>query len=234
MKAAIFDVDGTMLAGRLSSEALFVRYLFRSGMIGPRQAAQAGLFALVNAPRYGQHVFRKNKAYLAGLALDDVAATARDFVKGELDPLIDRDLLDRMEEHRQAGEAILLLTGTPDFIAGPLAERVGADGWQGARYALLENRFVASPPIRHPLGREKVTAARDLCLRHGADLSGATAYADSIHDLPLLAQVARPVAVRPDRRLADAARSRGWEIMGDPGDRSGTRTARNASPAART
>ena len=213
MNAALFDVDGTLLTGPHSSEALFIRHLLRRGVIGPRQALAAGWFTLANGMRYGRHVFRKNKAYLSGLALDDVAAIARAFVEGDLHTRIDRVMLRRMDEHRRAGEAILLLTGTPDFLAGPLAERVGADGWEAARYALRAGRFVAASPVSHPLGEEKVMAAADLCARHGANLAEATAYADSIHDLSLLARVARPVAVRPDRRLAAEARARDWEII---------------------
>jgi HAD superfamily hydrolase (TIGR01490 family) len=214
VNAALFDIDGTLLTGPHSSEALFIRHLLRRGAIGPRQAIAAGWFTLANGLRYGRHVFRRNKAYLAGLALDDVAAIAREFAERDLDPLIDPVMLRRMEEHRRAGDTVLLLTGTPDFLAGPLAEKVGADGWQAARYALHAGRFVAAPPVSHPLGEEKAAAAADLCARHGAHLAKATAYADSIHDLSLLGRVARPVAVRPDRRLAGEARARGWEVIG--------------------
>lgn len=214
MNAALFDIDGTLLAGRYSSEALFIRHLLRRGAIGPRQASAAAWFTLANGLRHGRHVFRRNKAYLAGLPLDDVAAIARDFVARDLDALIDHALLQRMAEHRGAGDIILLLTGTPAFLAGPLAERVGADGWLAARYALRAGRFMAAAPVSHPLADAKVAAAADLCGRYGVRLGEATAYADSIHDLALLAQVARPVAVRPDRRLAREARARGWEVIG--------------------
>lgn len=215
MNAAIFDVDGTLLTGPHSSESLFARHLLANGAIGVRQFASAAWFTLVNGPRYGRHVFRKNKAYLAGLSFDDVTAAARNFVERDLEALIDRDLLQRIDEHRRAGDIILLLTGAPEFLVGPLSERVGADGWRGARYARSGGRFIAAPPLSHPLGEEKVTAAADLCAEHGVPLGGATAYADSTHDLALLFQVARPVAVRPDRALANEARKRGWEII-DP------------------
>ncbi len=214
MNAAIFDVDGTLLTGPHSSEALFFRHLVRTGAIGVRQAVAAGWFLLVHGPRHGRHALRKNKAYLAGLALDDVAARAREFADRQLGPLLDRVVLQRLDEHRRAGDLILLLTGTPDFLAKPLAERIEADGWQGARYALRAGRFAPAPPVRHPLGDEKSAAAAALCARHGAELAAAAAYADSIHDLALLTRVARPVAVRPDRGLAREARARGWEIIG--------------------
>lgn len=217
MNAAIIDVDGTLLSGPRSSEALFISHLARRGALGPRQAAAALWFTLANGLRYGRHVMRKNKAYLAGLALDDIAAIARDFVESDLAALIDRTLLTRMEEHRSAGDVVLLLTGTPGFLAKPLAERVGADGWEAACYAVRDGRFRAAPPVSHPLGPAKFDAAAGLCARHGAQFDTATAYADSIHDLPLLSAVARPVAVRPDARLAAEADARGWEILDDAG-----------------
>jgi phosphoserine phosphatase len=46
-----------------------------------------------------------------------------------------------------------------------------------------------------------------------ADLSGATAYSDSVSDMPLLTAAGRPVAVNPDRRLRRQARSNGWPVL---------------------
>ncbi len=48
--------------------------------------------------------------------------------------------------------------------------------------------------------------------RRGVDLRRSYAYADSISDLPMLEAVGNPVAVNPDRRLAAAARERGWQL----------------------
>jgi phosphoserine phosphatase len=41
------------------------------------------------------------------------------------------------------------------------------------------------------------------------------AYADSIHDLPLLMLVGHPVAVNPDQELPKEAKLRGWKIIKD-------------------
>jgi len=217
MSVALVDVDGTLLEGPRSSEALFIRYLLRRGVLGPRQLGAAGWFLARHGLAYGRHVFRKNKAYLAGLRLADIAAVAETFTSEELEPIVDRALLRRIDEHRAAGVRVMLLTGTPDFLAVPLARLVRADGWRGARYALRDGVFQAAPPILHPLGADKIAAAAALCEEAGSSLGEATAYADSIHDLPLLSSVRRPVAVRPDRQLATEASRRGWEIMGIPG-----------------
>lgn len=213
MSVALVDVDGTLLTGPRSSEALFIRHLLRRGMLGPRQLGAAGWFLLRHGPRYGRHSFRKNKAYLAGLKLADIAAVAETFTTHELEPILNRPLMRRMAEHRAAGEPIMLLTGTPDFITAPLARLVGADGWRAARYVVRDGIFQAAPPIEHPLGPDKIRAAAALCEEAGATLRDATSYADSIYDLPLLLEVGRPVAVLPDEELRREAKARGWEIM---------------------
>ena len=214
MSVALIDVDGTLLTGRRSSEALFIRYLLRRRLLGPRQAGAAAWFMARHGLRLGRHAFRKNKGYLAGLALADMAAIAETFTAEELEPILDRALLRRIEEHRATGARILLLTGTPGFIAAPLARLVRADGWRAARYAVRDGVFQAALPPEHPMGADKVRAAVALCEEAGSTLSDATAYADSVLDLPLLLKVRRPVVVRPDNKLLYEAKARGWEVLG--------------------
>ncbi|MFT5811610.1 MAG: phosphoserine phosphatase, partial [Rubritalea sp.] len=38
-------------------------------------------------------------------------------------------------------------------------------------------------------------------------------YSDSINDLPLLEQVATPVAVNPDEKLSAIATERNWQVL---------------------
>jgi phosphoserine phosphatase len=45
-----------------------------------------------------------------------------------------------------------------------------------------------------------------------AALADSALYSDSINDLPLLSAVTTAIAVDPDARLEQEARSRGWEI----------------------
>jgi phosphoserine phosphatase len=218
MSVALIDVDGTLLTGQHSSEALFIRHLLRRGGLGPRQIGAAAWVMARHGLRHGRHAYRKNKAYLAGLKLSDIAAIAKTFTAEELEPILDRALLRRIDEHRASREPIMLLTGTPDFIAAPLARLVRADGWRGARYAVRDGVFQAALPVEHPLGPDKIRAATALCEEAGSGLRDATAYADSFHDLPLLLEVRRPVVVRPDGGLRAEAKARGWEIMGDAPD----------------
>ncbi|RMF98250.1 MAG: HAD-IB family hydrolase [Gammaproteobacteria bacterium] len=213
MRLAIFDIDGTLVSGA-STERRFYLQLLRSGNQGPRQVLAAACFPLRWAPVYGSQVFKKNKAYLYRLRVAKVAALASAWVRRGLTAHWYEPCLQRLRWHRERGDRILLLSGTPQFIADQIARLVGADAAIGSLCARDDGRFRAAPPLRHPFGDEKLRLAEDWCREQGLELASAAAYGDSRHDLPLLTRVGRPVAVRPDAELQAAATEAGWEILG--------------------
>ncbi len=211
-RMVLVDIDGTLFGG-MNSEAAFILYLLRHGRLGPRQLLSAAWFYPRWILRYRLHVAKKNKAYLNGLKVGDVAAWAGRFVSDEILPRIRPAMLQRLENHRCSGDFICLLSGTPAFIAGPLARALFAHDWSATRCAVRDGAFTAAPPEAHPFGREKLQRAAELCAKHRLSLTQATAYADSAYDLPLLYCVQRPVAVSPDARLKHVALEYGWEII---------------------
>jgi len=212
VRCALVDVDRT-LVDATSCERLFLRRLMRERLVGPGQLARATRFALRWCPRYGSNVWKKNKAYLAGLEVEAVADLAARFVDNEVVPLIRPVMRRRLEAHRANGEPVALLTGAPDFIAAPLARIVGADTCAATVCISSHGRFTDAPPARHPFREDKLVAARILCDQLGTRLSACTAYGDSVDDIPLLHAVGAPVAVFPDRGLRRFAERAGWEII---------------------
>ncbi len=212
MKLALIDVDGTLLPDT-RSEPRFILELARHGALGPRQLGAFLLFALRWAPRFGRHVWKKDKAYLAGLPTGEVEARARAFVEETLLGRVSPVIAERIAAHRRDGDALALLTGTPQFIAAPLAESLGIAHVRATRCTRRNGRFTADPPETHPFGAEKIATADLLRRMLGLQWRDCLAYGDSIHDRPLLERVGRPVAVTPDRPLTGLARARGWEIL---------------------
>lgn len=212
MACALVDVDGTLLGGP-STEVRFVLHMLARRRIGWKQAAQAIAFSLRWSSRYGRHVFKKNKAYLAGLAVADVAAEAEIFVRQTVAPRLRPEILDLIAGHVTRGDTVALLTGTPDFIAEPLARLLGAHEVCATRCARQDGVYTAEPPLLHPFGDTKVVLGREICRQMRCSLSDAVAYADSIHDLPLLLQVGRPVAAWPDAALRAIALKGNWLIL---------------------
>jgi HAD superfamily hydrolase (TIGR01490 family) len=212
MRLVIFDLDGTLI--HASSERMFARYLFEHGCIGWRQVCAYALFVLRHAAGYRGAVFKKNKAYLTGLPRARVDELARRFVEERLLGTLYRPALARLESHRARGDTVLLLTGTPDFIARSLGERLGLVHIVATECAVSEAGVLTSaPPSLHPFGWQKLASARAFADASGLDLSRAAAYANARDDRFLLANVGEAVAVRPDLRLRGLARRAGWEII---------------------
>lgn len=213
MKLVLFDIDGTLVPEH-GSEPRFANYLWRNGHLGLRQAGSYAGYTLRYLPRYGRHILQKNKAYLAGLRVDDVQAWAEAFVADSLRPALYPPAAHRLRAHVEAGDHVVLLSGTPDFIAAPLARALRAHGSYGAVCAQAGGVFLAAPPLRHPYGVTKVTAAREIAAATGLSLDDAIAYGDSINDAHLFRAVGDSVVVMPDRRLRAAARGEDWELLG--------------------
>jgi HAD superfamily hydrolase (TIGR01490 family) len=212
-RLAIFDIDGTLVTGA-ATERRFAMHLARSGRLGPRQALAFAAFAVGGLPAWGRHVLKKDKAWLAGLAAADVAALADAWAGPMLGRAACAPCCARLERHRQAGDRVALLSGTPQFIADAIGRALGADAVVGTLCAARDGRFRAAPPARHPFGAEKIALAAELARAAGTSLAQSVVYADSAHDLPLLRAAGTAVAVRPDAGLARAAAAAGWEILG--------------------
>ena len=214
MALVLVDFDGTLLSG-LSSEKRFCAWLWRRGRIGPRQVAACLRFAHRWRRAWGAAVWKRNKAYLAGLAEAEVASLARAFALRRLVPDLFPPMLRRLEAHQARGDAVLLLTGTLEYIARPMALHLGIVSLRATRCAVSGGRLAEDPPLEHPLGAAKVRIAAEEARRRGLPLEEATAYGDAPADLALLAAVGRPVAVRPHPRLRREALRRGWEVLGE-------------------
>jgi phosphoserine phosphatase len=163
---------------------------------------------------YGRHAWKKDKAYLAGLPCAEVEALVSRWVTRSASRWWFAPCVERLRQHQAAGDTVVLLSGTPQFLAEALARELAATRAIGTVCAAAAGRFLASPPLRHPFGVEKLDLVKALCADLHAPATDVVAYGDSIHDLPLLRFAGRPVAVRPDAGLRAAAGVAGWEILG--------------------
>jgi phosphoserine phosphatase len=201
-----WDVDGTLLATSL--ERLFISFLRTRGQISlPGIAAQGLLQSVSRFPPRWQDL---KLCYVRGLEaelIDNLAAACwREAIKPRLRPnlvSIIRELNDR--DLRQ-----ILLTGTPRFLAAPLARFLGVEHLIAAEPETLESKLTGGLRCPHPYGKRKLTAAADWLDQHGCHWRQTTAVADSWADRHLLRAVARALVVNPGRRLRREAQRRGW------------------------
>ena len=212
MTIAFIDLDGTLL-NRKGSEMYFALYLLHRGVLNLKQIACYFRFFFRWFHYFGSSVTKKNKAYLTGLVESDIIAIAEEFASNHLKNYVDTNLFKRLETHRRQGHHLVLLTGSLDFLANPLAKCLNIQEVHATKCSVLNGLFTDSPPTIHPAGIEKRLIADQVAKKHKIFLSNCIAYADSIDDLPLLLSVSKPIAVNPDEELRRMALMKHWEIL---------------------
>lgn len=213
MALVFFDLDGTLIKG-LSSEKRFFVFLLRVRILRLRQLAAFLIFTLRRITHSQKDVWKKNKAYLTGLKQNKIQDLAEQFAAQALLPNLRPLVKRRLKNHLAQGDIVVLLTGTPDFIAWPIAKKLGITHVAATVCNTKNGYFTSSPPIIHPFDAAKLQIAEKICRNFNTPLDKCTAYADSASDIPLLASVLQPVAVYPNNKLRQLAKGRGWEIIG--------------------
>ncbi len=213
--AAFFDMDGTLLSSNVIETYLWMRLRELSDV---ERFAELGRIAarvpsLVRAERLERSAFLRSvyREY-AGARLADLDALTdaelSDHVLARLAPAAVR----RIREHRAAGHTTVLITGAIRPLTRPL--RPLFDHVEAAELAVDERGICTGHLESSPLvGESRAAWMRAFAAERGLDLAASYGYADSHSDLPLLAAVGHPVAVRPDVSLFRHARRQRWPTV---------------------
>ncbi len=218
MNLALFDLDHTLIP--IDSDYEWGQFLCRVGAVD-REA-----FTARNQDFYRQY----QQGTLDPVEyLEFAFGTLKRFPRAQLDawhaqfmdevirPAMRKEARALVEEHRQAGELVAIITATNRFVTGPIAQAFGIDHLIAAEPELtaggeITGRLVGTPPY----GPGKVTnmhawlASMDKTL---GDFERSTFYSDSQNDIPLLSIVTHPVATNPNAALARHAEAQGWPIL---------------------
>src|SRR5690348_12082145 len=213
--AAFFDLDRTLLR---RSSALALAGSFRDrGLISRTQLLQAAAWQLLFVARGASHETVRRAAedglrLLAGYPVDDLRDVVAAAMEPVLRPLVFAEPLRLVEQHRERGERVFVVSATLQEIVEAIADDLGFDGALGTICEVRDGRYTGRA-VRALHAEAKADCVRAVAESEGLDLSACTAYSDSHTDLPFLDVVGHPVAVNPDRELRRVARERGWPVL---------------------
>ncbi|HEU0175299.1 MAG TPA: HAD-IB family hydrolase [Blastocatellia bacterium] len=207
---AIFDVDGTLIAGA-TLERIFIGFLRRRGEFGWREMI-SWLGAAAKAAATGSLRLKAIKAYLRGKDSTHLRRLARECVERDIEPRLSPEAVNRLRWHQSAGHLVILLSGTLDLLLEPLAERLGVYARVGSELEIENMRFTGRIAGARPFGLTKAECLATINRANRFNLKRSFAYADSFADRHLLAMVGHPVATNADMALRKVAESRGWMI----------------------
>jgi HAD superfamily hydrolase (TIGR01490 family) len=207
---AFFDVDGTLLPPP-SSERRFVHWLLVHRIIGLRHVAHAASSLLLDFP-WSAAKFKANKAWLRGESVERFQALGAEFVAAAIVPIVSRAARKAIERHRGDGDRLVLLTGTLDLLAQPLADALAIDDAVCGRLERADGRFTGRITPPHPYGEGKAAALWNYARHTGIDLERASLYGDGWSDLPAFRSVGRATVVNPPPGLERFAQQQGWTV----------------------
>jgi HAD superfamily hydrolase (TIGR01490 family) len=217
MKLALFDLDHTLLP--LDSDHSWGVFTTDMGWTDPVVFGQrndefyahyqAGTLDIHDYVRFATRSARERGA------VEAAQAHAR-YMDEVIRPRITPEALALVRSHQQAGDAVMIVTATNEFVTRPISQAFGVNELIAVDLERDASGWITGEIRGTPSFREgKVTRVADWLAQKGLDWGDVemTFYSDSINDLPLLEKAHHPVATNPDARLRQLATERGWRIL---------------------
>lgn len=222
MRAAFFDVDGTLTATRVWQGLMdyFSSHRLRRATHLAYLILHYPLYLIRRVRLISEAAFRRPWAahlawYMRNYSLSEADKVWEWVVQEYVERHWRQDVCTLLARHRSNADLVVLVSGGPLPLLQRIGAQIGADHVIGTQFEVRNGRFTgrACEPIC--IDADKAILAKDYLEQQqlGVDLRASFAYADSISDLPLLEMVGHPVAVYPDRSLRMIALEKGWEIF---------------------
>ena len=211
---AFFDFDETLLD--TESSRLGIKYLWERRLVSPVFILKAFVAGFL----YKRHWITDEQTAKILLKLyrnrrlDEFSDGSETFYREILKPRLAPNILAKVNEHRDQGHSMVLISGSIRYLLEPVARGLGfehllcTDLEEGSN-GLLTGR----PKGRLCLDTTKRYLATELAQRTGIDLARSYAYGNHQADLPLLELVGFPHAVEPSGPLLKVAVARNWPIL---------------------
>ncbi|MCL4316046.1 MAG: HAD-IB family hydrolase [Gammaproteobacteria bacterium] len=210
----IFDLDNTLLAG--DSDYLWGVFLVEQGLVDREHYERENLryYEQYQAGTLDIHAFLSFS--LRPLAQHDPAAlqSLRErFMREKIAPIMLPKARALIENHRQRGHTLLIISATNRFVTGPIAEAYGVSDLLASEPEMKHGRYTGRV-AGIPCYREGKVARLEQWLKEKGVAPGEIwFYSDSHNDIPLLEKVTHPVAVDPDAQLMEYAKKKNWPTI---------------------
>ncbi|ALP54731.1 phosphoserine phosphatase [Candidatus Tenderia electrophaga] len=214
MELAIFDLDNTLLKG--DSDYLWGRFLVQRGIV------DGAIYERENQRFYEDYtagtldIFEFLRFALQPLAqtpLEQMLALRREFIETEIKPIILPQARELINQHRDQGRILLIITATNRFVTEPIAELLGVPELLATDPEFKDGRYTGRVSGVPAFRQGKVERLNTWLKQNGYNLASSWFYSDSHNDLPLLELVTHPVAVDADDTLKQHAELKGWPVI---------------------
>ena len=209
--AAIFDFDGTIIAGY--SATVFMREQLKRGDFQVSDLSE--MAAVMTRFGIGDIGFSAMMAsamqYLRGTSEADYQAFANEVFHKYIARLIYPETRALIEAHQSMGHTLAIVSSATPYQISAAADELGIEHRYSTELEVVDGSFTGQVVRPTCFGPGKVIAAHDLCDKTGTDLAKSYFYSDSFDDIELLEAVRWPRVINPNRPLREVAESREWQ-----------------------
>ena len=217
MNLTLFDLDHTLIP--IDSDYSWGEFCLQIGWVDAVsfKSRNDQFFADYQAGILDIHDYVKFATEAVRLKGADLAEKAHhQFMQEVILPCIQPAALNLIKLHQDAGDQVMIVTATNEFVTRPIATALGVEELIAVELARDSKGWITGEIAGTPsfkAGKVKRVEAW-LSARHKSwqDVH-ITFYSVSLNDLPLLEKAQTPVATNPDARLRQLATDRGWRIL---------------------
>lgn len=210
---ALFDFDGTIIAGYSATAMLREKFMRRE--ITPGEMIEtASAMGQFGTGRMGFSGLMLGSAKLMkGISEESHAQFGEELYVKHIARKVYPETRALIELHLKKGHTVAIISSATPYQVEPTARDLGIDHVLCSHYEVENGEFTGN--IIKPLcfGEGKVLAAEGLAEQEGMDLDQSFFYSDSYDDIELLERVGHPRPLNPNRKLAKAARENGWKTL---------------------
>ncbi len=203
--AAFFDIDGTIYRNSLLIEhfKMMVKYEYINMMTWEGKVKEKFIKWEKRIGDYDDYLEELVETYVD--ALKNYSKSDMDFIARRVIELkgdrVYKYTRDRLKYHLDKGHKVIIISGSPDFLVGKMAEKYGVKDFRGSEYIIDENGIFTGEVKPMWDAKNKKRVIKQYCEEYSIDLKKSYAYGDTTGDFTMFKQVGNAIAINPARRL---------------------------------
>lgn len=211
--AALFDFDGTIIAGYSAMSLLQEKFKRRE--MGLEEIIEtANVMAQYNMGGMSFSGLMTSAArFMKGMSEENFREFGEELYEKYIARKVYPEARAIIKAHQAKGHTVAIVSSATVYQIEPTARDLDIEHILCSAYEVENGEFTGE--IIRPLcfGEGKVLAAEKLAAEHGCDLDSSFFYSDSSDDIELLERVGNPQVLNPNNKLRTIARERDWPVQ---------------------
>ena len=210
--AALFDFDGTIIAG-YSATAILRERIKRREMSAEEVVETLNVIAQYSTGNMGFSGLMSGAAkFMKGVTEESYFEFGEELYEKHIAKKVYPEARALIEAHRAKGHTIAIVSSATIYQIEPTARDLDIEHVLCSQYEVENGEFTGN--IIRPLcfGEGKVIASEKLAERMGLNLDKSYFYSDSYDDIELLERVGNPRPLNPNSKLKEVAEENGWPL----------------------